>query len=189
MNGQIRIIGGQWRGRKLPVPNATGLRPTPNRVRETLFNWLTYYLPNSCCLDLFAGSGALGIEAASRGAKQVLLVEKKVALYQHLVKQCTQLPATQVTIICTDALRFLKGVARPFDIVFLDPPFGQNLLAPCCQLLAQGAWLNTPAYIYLEVESTLKRPVLPETWQVVRQQCIGQVAFFLVLHDIAPTCN
>ncbi|OQW93091.1 MAG: 16S rRNA (guanine(966)-N(2))-methyltransferase RsmD [Beggiatoa sp. IS2] len=183
MSGQIRIIGGQWRRRKLPVPNVTGLRPTPDRVRETVFNWLTNDLPNSRCLDLFAGTGALGIEAASRGAKSVLLVEKKFPVYQQLIQQCTQLAAEQIEVICMDALQFLKGTAPPFDIVFLDPPFGQNLLQPCCILLEQKQWLNTPAFIYLEAERTLKQPVLPATWQIIRQQQAGQVVFSLALRN------
>jgi 16S rRNA (guanine966-N2)-methyltransferase len=180
MRGQIRIIGGQWRGRKLAVPNIVGLRPTPDRIRETVFNWLTNYLPNSHCLDLFAGTGALGIEAASRGAKNVLLVEKNPKLYQQLVQQCTLLATEQIEVICANALQFLNGIPHSFDIVFLDPPFGQNLLQPCCALLEQKHWLNTPATIYLEAEHTLTQPILPATWQIIRQQQAGQVNFFLI---------
>lgn len=183
MRGQIRIIGGQWRRRKLLVSDVTSLRPTPDRVRETVFNWLANYLPNSHCLDLFAGTGALGIEAASRGAKSVWLIEKNRFIYQQLIQQCKQLAAKQIEVICADALQFLKGTVQPFDIVFLDPPFGQNLLQPCCTLLEQKQWLNTPAFIYLEAEHTLKQPVLPATWQIIRQQQAGQIIFFLALRE------
>lgn len=179
MKGKIRIIAGQWRGRKLQVPDKPGLRPTPNRVRETLFNWLAMHLPGSRCLDLFAGSGALGIEAASRGAKQVLLVEKERDIQQTLRQQLTTLAADNLEIISADALKFLKGTAESFDIVFLDPPFGRDLLRPCCTLLEQRNWLSPQAYIYIETERSLGEPNLPDSWQVTRRQTAGQIAVFL----------
>lgn len=177
--GKVRIIGGQWRGRKLSVPDKVGLRPTPDRVRETLFNWLMGYLPDSHCLDLFAGSGALGIEAASRGAKQVILVEKDPEIFRNLQRQIVTLSADNVTVIRADAQQFLQNTSTPFDIVFLDPPFGKNLLVPCCEWLERNGWLNKQAHIYLEVERTLGKPNLPTSWQIVRQQTAGQVAYFL----------
>jgi len=179
--GKVRIIGGQWRGRKLTVLDHPGLRPTPDRLRETLFNWLTYDLPDRCCLDLFAGTGALGIEAASRGAKEVWLVEHQPTLVGALRAQVTQLSAHQVKVIQADAGQFLKGTAAIFDIVFLDPPFEQNLLAPSCFLLEQYHWLNSPAYIYLEAELQLGQPTLPSTWQIIRQSKAGQVVGWLAV--------
>jgi len=181
MKGKIRIIGGQWRGRYLQVPDKQGLRPTPSRVRETLFNWLATYLPLSHCLDLFAGSGALGLEAASRGAKRVVLVEQERDIVQSLRQQvATFAPDNNLEIICADALKFLKGTPEPFDIVFLDPPFGRELLSPCCSLLEQNGWLKSHSYIYLEAERHFKIADLPTTsWQIIRHKMASQVAFFL----------
>jgi 16S rRNA (guanine966-N2)-methyltransferase len=180
MKGKVRIIGGIWRGRKLEVPEKSGLRPTPGRVRETLFNWLAMHLPESRCLDLFAGSGALGIEAISRGAKQVLLVEKERGIVQGLQRQVKTLATNKVEIICSNALAFLKKTASAFDIVFLDPPFDSDLLSQSCILLEQQGWLNPQAIIYLEMKGSLALPNLPDNWQIIRQQTAGQIAFFLV---------
>jgi len=185
MNGKIRIIGGQWRGRKLQVPDKQGLRPTPNRIRETLFNWLASELPGSSCLDLFAGSGALGIEAASRGAQHVVLVEQERAIVQSLKHQTQTFPnANNLEIVCADALKFLQQTpAKPFDIVFLDPPFAHNFQELCCNLLEQHGWLKPHAYIYIEAEHQLKTLKLPNaSWQIVRQQTAGQVKFFLIMN-------
>ena len=180
MSGKIRIIAGQWRGRKIEVPDKQGLRPTPNRVRETLFNWLAMYLPGSHCLDLFTGSGALGIEAASRGAKEVLLVEKNHDIVQNLKPQKFIFSNQNLNILHADALQFLKGTPKAFDIVFLDPPFGQELLLPACCLLEDGGWLSPQALIYLETESDFGNLNLPSSWQIIRQKKVGQVNVFLV---------
>ncbi|MEN8216319.1 MAG: 16S rRNA (guanine(966)-N(2))-methyltransferase RsmD [Pseudomonadota bacterium] len=182
MKGKIRIIGGQWRGRKLQVPEKPGLRPTPNRVRETLFNWLAMDLPGSRCLDLFTGTGALGIEAASRGAKQVILVEKERDVVQGLKQQVATF-APDIEILCADALQFLKGTPETFDIIFLAPPYGHDLLRPTCPLLEEGGWLSPHALIYLETERRFGEPSLPATWQVIRRQKVGQVAGFLVVRE------
>lgn len=183
MTGKIRIIAGEWRGRKLQVPDKAGLRPTPNRVRETLFNWLAGKIPGSRCLDLFAGTGALSIEAGSRGAKHLLLVEKDRQIVEGLKQQVSTF-APNIKIICADALKFLKGTPETFDIVFLDPPFGCNLLQPCYTLLEEGGWLSARAYIYIEAESTLKEPNLPASWHVIRHKIMGQVAVFLVEREL-----
>ena len=180
MKGKIRIIGGQWRGRKLEVPDNLDLRPTPDRVRETLFNWLTMHLPESRCLDLFAGSGALGIEAISRGAKQAVLVEKEYDIVQSLKEQVTVLATNKVEIICANTLAFLKRTASAFDIVFLDPPFNSDLLLnQSCILLEQQGWLNPHALIYLEMKRGSASPQLPDNWKIIRHKTAGQVAFFL----------
>ena len=184
MSGKVRIIAGQWRGRKLTVPAKPGLRPTPDRVRETLFNWLNQYLPGSYCLDLFAGSGALGLEAASRGAQYVLLVEKDRDIVHNLQQQLAVLAANQVKIICANALKFLQQPPPlAFNILFLDPPFGQNLLAPSCTFLEQPGWLQTTAFIYLEAEHHLGTPILPIGWQIIRTQAAGQVVGWLIKRD------
>jgi 16S rRNA (guanine966-N2)-methyltransferase len=179
MKGKIRIIAGQWRGRKLQVPIKPQVRPTASRVRETLFNWLSMYIPGSRCLDLFAGSGALGIEAASRGAKQVVLVENHRQIVQGIKQQLAELKAEHLKVVCADVRQFLKKTPSTFDIVFLDPPFGQDLLSPCCTLLEQRGWLTKTAHIYLETERDLGEPHLPPTWQIIRYQTAGQVSFFL----------
>jgi 16S rRNA (guanine966-N2)-methyltransferase len=184
MSGQVRIISGCWRGRKLPVLNKPGLRPTPDRLRETLFNWLATPVINSCCLDLFAGSGALGIEAVSRGAQQAWLIEKEREVAQNLVRQVTRLATSHITVIQTDVLKFLKRPIQSFDLVFLDPPFGYQLVSPCCYLLEAGAWLKPGGYIYFEIESQLAEPFLPTRWQIVRRQKAGNVAGFLVKRGI-----
>lgn len=184
MHGKVRIIGGEWRGRKLAVPEKQGLRPTPDRVRETLFNWLNWQVPASRCLDLFAGTGALGVEAASRGAKQVILVEKDRSIAEGLRQQLAPFASTKVQVIQADALQYLKkSPAEPFNIVFLDPPFQQNLLAPCCELLESTGWLTPNAFIYLEAEIELQALILPKSWIVIKQQRAGQVASYLVKRE------
>ncbi len=185
MSGKIRIIAGEWRGRKIEVPDKQGLRPTPNRVRETLFNWLAMYLPGSHCLDLFTGSGALGIEAASRGAKEVLLIEKNQEIVKNLKQQKFIFSNHNLNILHADALEFLKSTPKAFDIVFLDPPFGQDLLLPACRLLEKGDWLTPQALIYLETERDFDNLNLPHSWQIIRQKKLGQVNVFLVERIIA----
>ena len=185
--GRLRIIGGHNRGRRLPIPDQPGLRPTPNRVRETLFNWLTPVLPGARCLDLFAGSGALGLEAASRGAGEVVLVEHNAAVARQLSANVQTLAATGVQVIVADALTWLAGDPQPFDLVFLDPPFADGLLVPACALLAARGWLVPSARVYLEGADRVGFPPLPDGWELVRECKAGQVRFGLVL--VAPCAN
>ncbi len=179
--GHLRIIGGRSRGRRLPIPDQPGLRPTANRVRETLFNWLTPVMPGARCLDLFAGSGALGLEAASRGAGQVVLVERNAAVARQLIANVQTLAAADVEVIATDALTWLAGDPKPFDIVFLDPPFADGLLAPACALLAAHGWLAPGARIYLESADRAGFPPLSDAWELVREGTAGQVRYGLAL--------
>jgi 16S rRNA (guanine966-N2)-methyltransferase len=147
--GHVRIIGGRWRGSKLPVADVAGLRPTADRVRETLFNWLQAVVPGARVLDLFAGTGALGFEAASRGAAQVVLVERDPALAASLRASAARLHAENVEVVCDDALHWLtRDPAAHFDIVFLDPPFADALWRPA--LVALQPWLAADAWLYLE---------------------------------------
>jgi len=176
----LRIIGGQWRGRKLRFADGEGLRPTTDRVRETLFNWLQPLIEGARCLDLFAGSGALGLEALSRGAAKVQFIERNPRAVQALQDNLTLLHADNGQIQQGDALSYLRGPAQPFDVIFLDPPFRQDLLAPALALLASGGWLNPGARIYIELESELGEPVLPEGWELLRSKQAGQVAYHLV---------
>ncbi len=176
---QVRIIGGAHRGRKLPVPDRPGLRPTGDRVRETLFNWLQPILPGAACLDLFAGSGALGLEAASRGAGRVLMLELSAAVARQLQENVALLGLEQVRVEQGDALSWLQGGGEPFDIVFLDPPFADGLLRRACRLLQSNGWLKPDARIYLETDLAQGLPDLPPEWRLLKEKKAGQVAYFL----------
>jgi len=180
----LRIIGGRFRGRKLPVPEQPGLRPTGDRVRETLFNWLQPVIAGARCLDLFAGSGALGFEASSRGAAEVLMIERSQPVARLLRTNAHTLGVVQVQVRRADALDWLSGSGVPFDIVFLDPPFDKGLLGPSCALLSDRGWLAKGALVYLEAPAKQELPVLPGGWRLARDKKAGQVRFMLaVAHD------
>ena len=183
--GQLRIIGGSWRGRKLAFAPIPGLRPTPDRVRETLFNWLAPVIRGARCLDLFAGSGALGIEAASRGAAECVLVEHDAHAVRVLREQVGRLDATQVRVVEADALHWLCVDPQPFDIVFLDPPFGAGLLPECMRLLEARGWLAPETWIYLETGAATA-PELPDNWELYRDRRAGQVSYRLVRRSAMP---
>ncbi|SEA05824.1 16S rRNA (guanine(966)-N(2))-methyltransferase RsmD [Alkalimonas amylolytica] len=177
--GQIRIISGRWRGRKIPVADAEGLRPTTDRVRETLFNWLMQEVAEQRVLDCFAGSGALALEALSREASFALLLEKDRQQAQQLHSLCQGLGAN-AQVQQTDSLHYLQqGCSQPFDLVFIDPPFRQQLAEPCCQLLEQHGWLSAEAWIYLETEKELPLQAVPANWQLYREKIAGQLAYRL----------
>jgi 16S rRNA (guanine966-N2)-methyltransferase len=182
---QLRIIGGSWRGRKLAFAPVPGLRPTPDRVRETLFNWLAPVIHGARCLDLFAGSGALGIEAASRGAAECVLVECETEAVRVLREQVGRLDARQVQVVDADALHWLSAAARPFDVVFLDPPFRAGLLPACIDLLEDRGWLAPQAWIYLETGHGAC-PGLPANWEIYRDKCAGRVDYRLVQRRTLP---
>lgn len=182
---RVRIVGGTHRGRRIAFPDAAGLRPTGDRIRETLFNWLVPTLPGSRCLDLFAGSGVLGIEAASRGAAEVVLVESSPRVAQALRQTIGELRlGEQVRLVEADALRWLTTAAPvPFDVVFLDPPFAAGLMAEAIAALEQPGWLAEGALVYLErAESQGPWPV-PEHWTIVRDKHAGQVSYALARRD------
>ena len=149
-SGQIRIIGGQWRGRKLPVPDSPGLRPTTDRVRETLFNWLAPVIVDAQCLDCFAGSGALGLEALSRYAAGATLIEMDRAVSQQLIKNLATLKAGNARVVNSNAMSFLAQKGTPHNIVFVDPPFRRGLLEETINLLEDNGWLADEALIYVE---------------------------------------
>ncbi len=187
--GFVRIIGGLWKRSKLAVPARPGLRPTPDRVRETLFNWLGQDLTGLRCLDAFAGSGALGFEAASRGAVQVLLCEQDPGLAAGLRANAERLKATQVKVQRGDAIAVLKGASRAsWDLVFLDPPFGENgneaLFAQALQ--AAVPLLSPPGCIYLEAPRTWgEEELLALGLRCSRQGKAGQVHYHLL--ELAPS--
>lgn len=165
----VRIIGGAWRGRRLRFPGAPGLRPTADRRRETLFNWLAGELEGARCLDLFAGSGALGFEAASRGAGRVVLVEASRDVAAALAVGRDRLGAEAVEVVHARAARYLERSPEPFDLVFLDPPFDRpRLAASACDRLMRG-WLAHGARVYLELPAHGGSSPLPAGWAVVRE--------------------
>jgi 16S rRNA (guanine966-N2)-methyltransferase len=177
--GKIRIIAGAYRGRKLAVGERPGLRPTPDRVRETLFNWLGQWLDGKRCLDLFAGSGALGFEAASRGAARVVMVENDRGAFAALQEAKSLLQAEQVDLHFGDALEYLRRGGERFDVVFLDPPFRQNALAVALESLPER--LAEGARIYIEAEAPLD-PEAPQlaAWREIRRARAGQVSYQLL---------
>ncbi len=181
-DNSIRIIGGRFRGRRLHFPNATGLRPTADRLRETLFNWLQFEIEGARCLDLFAGSGALGLEALSRGAAFVRFVDQAQAVVRQLRENLGLLGVNeQAEVVRGDAARLLRGrPERPFDLVFLDPPYVLRTLPKLCHLLEENGWLADAAWIYLEQESHRPWFGLPAGWSVHREAVAGQAACWLV---------
>ena len=177
--GQVRIIGGVWRGRKLLVPEVLNLRPTPDRVRETLFNWLMPVISGAYCLDAFAGSGVLGFEALSRGAAHVVMVEQVPALVTLLQQEQKKLKVENAEIYCATVPQQLKKSRQLFDIIFLDPPYQDNLLLPTCFYLEEHRFLSEKAYIYLEANEIVQQSNLPANWQLLKSKKAGQVAYHL----------
>jgi len=175
----VRIIAGRWKGRRIPIA-ADGIRPTGDRVRETLFNWLMPYLPGSRCLDLFAGTGALGIEALSRGAESVVFAERNRAAAKAIKVMLGELAADGAEVLVADALKLNLDANGPFDIIFLDPPFQGPDLQDLCTLLEQSAALAPSALIYMEMDRKQALPELPVSWAVRKEQTAGQVRYALV---------
>jgi 16S rRNA (guanine966-N2)-methyltransferase len=176
----LRIIGGSWRGRKLRFPPSAGLRPTPDRVRETLFNWLGARTSGARCLDLFAGSGALGLEALSRGAAHVTFVDNDAAAADELRQRLAEWGAGDARVVHRDAFTYLAGSATAFDIAFLDPPFDAQLLAPAARRLDAGGWLRPGALIYVECAARTPLPALPSDWQPLKAKRAGEVGYHLL---------
>jgi 16S rRNA (guanine966-N2)-methyltransferase len=179
----LRIIGGEWRGRKIHFPPVAAIRPTPDRVRETVFNWLQPAVAGRRCLDLYAGSGALGLEALSRGAREVVFVDVEPAVSRHLVATLQALGCGRGRVIRSDARGFLGGPAEPFDIVFLDPPFGEPLLADACRRIESGGWLAPGGIVYLESPASAGPPELPDGWTLLKTKRAGEVGYHLARRD------
>jgi 16S rRNA (guanine966-N2)-methyltransferase len=176
----VRIIGGTWRGRRVSFPALPGLRPTPDRVRETLFNWLQHSIVDTVCLDLFAGSGALGLEALSRGAKEVVFVELAEPAARNLREQCRQLgTGTKANLQTMGAARFLASAPRAFDLIFLDPPFHQDMLKMLLPTLDAGPWVKDGTLVYLENERAAGAPALPDQWELLKSKSAGEVGYHL----------
>ncbi|EKT60310.1 methyltransferase [Providencia burhodogranariea DSM 19968] len=183
--GQIRIIGGKWRGRKLPVRDSEGLRPTTDRIKETLFNWLMPIVRDARCLDCFAGSGALGFEALSRFADTVTFIELDKQNTQLLTENKARLQAENATIINGNSLMVLNQLGNAFDVVFIDPPFRKGLLNETIELLEKNQWLADESWIYIESEAESSLTNIPVNWQLHREKIAGQVAYRLFIrHSI-----
>ncbi len=186
--GKIRIIAGQWRGRLLKVVTHSELRPTPDRVRETLFNWLTGYVAQARCLDLFAGTGALGFEALSRGAKEVVFVDHHVPVVKALHQTAKELDAlSRCKIVLNESIRWLKQVQleeAPFDIIFLDPPFSSMLVKQSIKLLSESALVHPKTLIYAESPTPLVQENIPSHWQLLKQQTASEVVYHLIRGSI-----
>jgi 16S rRNA (guanine966-N2)-methyltransferase len=177
----LRIIGGTWRGRRLRFPPSQDIRPTPDRVRETLFNWLAARVPGARCLDLFAGSGALGLEALSRGAAHLTFVECDPGAARAIAARLEEWGAHGAQVEKIDARRFLDAApAQPFDIVFLDPPFASTLLEESAARLEQGGWLASDALIYVERPADSEpQGALPQSWTPLKAKRAGEVGYHL----------
>ena len=176
----LRIIGGSHRGRKLIFPDAEGLRPTPDRVRETLFNWLQPVITGASCLDMFAGSGLLGLEAASRGARHVIFIENQPAVAAQLASNIKLLGLEQASLYKGNAFEVLTSMeGETFDVVFLDPPFHQGLVTRACEQLVSQCMLKPGARIYLESEREITGQDLPAGWDITHAKKAGQVFYHL----------
>jgi 16S rRNA (guanine966-N2)-methyltransferase len=181
--GQIRIISGQYRGRKLPVLMADGLRPTTDRVKETVFNWLMPYIQDTNCLDCFAGSGGLGFEAMSRGASYVTLVELNQPAAQQLRDNKALLQADSIQVLQQNALDFLKNNQQNYSLVFIDPPFRKGLVQQTAELLSEKG-LTDDALIYVEMEADHNEQIMPSHWQLLKEKVAGQVIYRLYRNSV-----
>jgi 16S rRNA (guanine966-N2)-methyltransferase len=181
----LRIIGGEWRGRKIRFPPVAAIRPTPDRVRETLFNWLQGVTPGSRCLDLYAGSGALGFEALSRGAREVVFVDLEPAVKRHLEQMLKLLGCDRGRVVQGDALGFLAMKGEPFDVIFLDPPFAEPVLADVCRRIEASGWLKPGGLVYIESPAAAGEPELPAGWSLLKSKRAGEVGYHLARRDPA----
>lgn len=183
----LRIIGGQFRGHKVHFPANQGIRPTPDRIRETVFNWLAPIIHDARCLDLFAGSGALGLEALSRGASHVLFVDQSLAVLENIQNTLCKLYHEDLQIVDRYAdfrqamvPENLSDLNPPFDVVFLDPPFGKDLIAQSIHVIESHQLLSAHAHIYIENEASLNPLPLPQQWHILKNQSAGQVNYYLI---------
>ncbi len=177
---RVRIIAGMWRGRYLKVPPCPEVRPTPSRIKETVFNWLASEIEDATCVDLYAGSGALGFEAASRGAQRVTLVDQDRQVAQCLKHSVQSFNAMQIEVLCTNALDYIDQHSGRIDVVFIDPPFsdGNQLLEQTCSRLAASNMLKESSLAYVESPANWGLKV-PETWTILKSKTAGQVGYHL----------
>jgi 16S rRNA (guanine966-N2)-methyltransferase len=180
----LRIIAGEWRGRKIHFPAVQAIRPTPDRVRETVFNWLQGATQGSRCLDLYAGSGALGLEALSRGAHEVVFVDVEPAVVRHIGDTLRALGCDRGRVIRADAAGFLAGPPTPFDLIFLDPPFAEPVIPEICRCIEAGGWLRSGGLVYLEAPAAAGEPALPPGWTLLKSKQAGEVGYHLARRDV-----
>lgn len=173
--GNLRIIGGKWRGRKIFITNSSSIRPTTNRLRETLFNWLSPIIDGANCIDCFAGSGALGLEALSRHASSLIFLEKDHIISAQLIKNIKLLQAKKARVICIDSLSWLSMSEILFDIVFIDPPFYQNIINKIVILLEKYHHLAPEAWIYIETENNKSIFNIPPNWCLYREKITKRI--------------
>ncbi len=178
-SNRFRIIAGQWRGRRLPFPPVPGVRPSPDRVRETLFNWLAPMVEGARCLDLFAGSGALGLEALSRGAASVIFVDQHREVVRSLRANLELLGCSDGEVVQDEATRFLRRTPQVMDILLLDPPYEAQLLAPITARVEAGGWIRDDGWVYLEQPAAAGEPPIPQNWDLVRRGRAGRVGYYL----------
>ncbi|MGI2091071.1 16S rRNA (guanine(966)-N(2))-methyltransferase RsmD [Shewanella oncorhynchi] len=187
-SGQVRIIAGQWRSRRLPIQDLEGLRPTTDRVRETLFNWLANDLVNARVLDCFGGSGALALEALSRYASFAQIIELQRGAALQLKENLQTLKCDKAEVLNADTLVVLqRGCEQGFDVVFIDPPFRKGLAEKTIQLLDSQGWLNDGALIYVEIESELPQLAIPSRWHALKEKNAGQVSYRLYQYHSETT--
>lgn len=181
-HGTVRIIGGKWRGRKLPFDAFEGLRPTKDLVRETLFNWLAPVIVDAVCVDCFAGSGAIGFEALSRGAKYVLMIDQNKKATANLQKNAAILNAKEAEFLLAQVpCANYKIPTHKFNLVFLDPPFNQGLIAPVCTWLKNSDFLAPDALVYIEAEKSLAlEKTIPATWKITRHKVSGDMQYCII---------
>jgi len=178
--GRFRIIGGQWRGRRIQFPGTGQLRPTPDRVRETLFNWVSPLIEGARCLDLYAGSGALGLEALSRHAAECVFVERDAKALDAIREHMVELNSGNAVCVSSDALAYLRRCALDFDLIFLDPPFDEDPWARLLHQIVAGKLLRTGGRIYMEMLADKGSPELPKGLELLRSKRAGRVGYHLV---------
>ena len=187
--GHVRIIGGQWKGRRIKFSQVAGLRPTLDRVRETLFNWLMYDIKDARCLDLFAGSGALGIEALSRGANELVFVEKNKKAADNLKQNLASLNYADNSVFNTSAEVVFKKNQHPFDIIFIDPPFFQDYLTNTLNSINTPSFVKSGTLIYVEREKHSEPFSIPPNWQLEKEKQLGGLEFYLYQVQSIDTIN
>ncbi|OGT29863.1 MAG: 16S rRNA (guanine(966)-N(2))-methyltransferase RsmD [Gammaproteobacteria bacterium RIFCSPHIGHO2_12_FULL_35_23] len=181
LTNQVRIIAGRWRGRKLKFPTVQGLRPTSDRLRETLFNWLRVKIDQAICLDAFAGSGALGFEALSQGASKSIMLDNTSAVVKQLKENATLLAADNAEIYQIDTFTYLKTCQQRFDLIFLDPPFNSDYLLKALNLIVQRKLLAEEGTIYIE-RSRKMESALGDNWQIIKEKSLGEVTAALITY-------
>lgn len=179
--GFIKIISGKWRGHKIPIYKTKDLKPTLSRMKETLFNWLTPNIQNTNCLDCFSGTGNLGIEALSRNAASVTLLEKNYKTIIYLKKILKKLKTKNAIVIQTDTMKYLKKKGNAYDIIFLDPPFKKKILIKTAFLLEKNGWLKKKTIIYIETEKKTNIKKLPKNWILYKKKNNKKIYYYLYI--------